>query len=77
MVDDPDQIEQVMAEERSRGRRPNRAEARRRKLKRLFTKLLEHGTEEEFCQAMRDLGLLAHSEEYRNALRIWRENRQL
>ena len=66
-----------MAEEKRRGRRPTDAEARKRKLERLFTTLLDRATEEEFLKAMRDLGLSPDSEPYRAALTIWRENRRL
>ncbi len=76
-MDDPDQIEKVMAEEKRRGRRPRHSEANTRKLERQFTALLERGTEEEFLKAMRDLGLSPDSEQHRAALKIWRENRRL
>jgi ABC-type nitrate/sulfonate/bicarbonate transport system substrate-binding protein len=76
-VDDPDQIERIMAEEKRRGRRPTHSEARKRKLERLFTTLLDRATEEEFLKAMRDLGLSPDSEQHRDALKIWRENRRL
>jgi hypothetical protein len=76
-VDDPDQIKRVMAEEKRRGRHPSHAEARKRKLERLFTTLLDRATEEEFLKAMRDLGLSPESEQHRAALKIWRENRRL
>jgi len=74
------QIAEVIREEKSRGRRgPASVAARNRhaELKRLYRKLLERGTEEEFCKAMRALGLPAESEQFREALRIWRENRLL
>ena len=76
-MDDPDQIKKVMAEEKRRGRRPSNTKVNRRKLERQFTTLLERATEEEFVSAMLDLGLSPDSEEFRAALKIWRENRRL
>lgn len=64
MPEDRDQIRDVMADEKTRGKRPRHSELRLRKLKKLFVELLERGTEEEFEQAMRDLGLSADSAQY-------------
>ena len=73
---DPE-IEDVIREETSRGRRPIdlRTQRQRQQLLRGLKKLLEHGTEDEFVAAMRALGLGVDSPSFREALRIWRENR--
>lgn len=46
MADNPDQIRDVMAREKNRGKRSRHSETRRRKLSKLFAELLERGTEE-------------------------------
>ena len=76
--DDRSDIEDVMREEKSRGRRPVDTEAlrRREELLRGFSQLLQAGDERRFRDAMRALGLKDDSAEFREALRIWRENRQ-
>jgi hypothetical protein len=73
------QISDVRREEGSRGKlAPASLAARKREatLRRQFTKLLERGTEAEFGEAMRALGMPADSPEFREALKIWRANRR-
>jgi hypothetical protein len=80
MTDHPErQIAEVIRDERNRGRRgPASSDARRRQLelKRGFEMLLARGTEAEFCEAMRALGVAFGSPRFQKALQIWRENRQ-
>jgi hypothetical protein len=75
MKDESD-IRDVMRDEKNR-LRPAGAEAKREHTKRLrqARKLLERATEEEFVTAMRSAGLRDGSDEFANALRIWRANR--
>lgn len=73
------QIADVMTEEKSRGRGgpiPLAARRERARLARVFRKLLERGTEEEFRAAIRALKPPVGAEEFRTALTIWRANRQ-
>ncbi len=83
MPEDPipkqQQIAEVMREDKSRGRGgPASMNARRERarLARLFHKLLERGTEEEFRTAIRALKPPVGAEEFRAALQIWRANRR-
>jgi hypothetical protein len=73
-------IADAIREETSRGKRgPASLAARKRRveMERKFRKLLERGTEAEFCAAMHAIGVEADSQQFRRALRIWRENRLL
>jgi len=73
------QINEVIREETSQGKRgPASLEARGElaTLTRLFRKLLERGTEEEFLAAIRALEPPIGPEEFRAALEIWRANRR-
>jgi len=70
-------LEEVMKQERQRGRRPIDFEAgkRRARMLRSMKKLLENASEEEFVAAIRTAGLRAGSLEFLEAMRIWREYR--
>jgi len=73
------EISDLRREEGSRGKRgPASLAAQKREahLRRQFTKLLERGTEAEFCEAMRALGMQTDSPEFRESLKIWRANRR-
>lgn len=83
MAEDPipkeQQIAEVIKEEKSRGRGgpiPLTARREHARLARVFRKLLERGTEEEFRAAIRALKPPVGAEEFRVALQIWRANRQ-
>ncbi|HUA86846.1 MAG TPA: hypothetical protein VMB85_23475 [Bryobacteraceae bacterium] len=67
-------LNDVMREEKSRGRRPIDTQAQREHEEDLrgMRKLLELGTEEEFKEAMRAYGYAEDSPQMLNALRIWR-----
>ena len=67
-------LEDVMREEKSRGRRPIDLQARRKRVEKLkdFRDLLSLATEDEFRKAMHDLGLTDGSPRFLEALRIWR-----
>ncbi len=68
-------IREVMAEEKSRGRRrPMDAAARRRhqELLRIFGEALKLQTEREFIEAIRELGLTDDEEKLQKPLKIWR-----
>lgn len=68
-------LNDVIREERSRGRRPISAEAqrRRRQLLQDFADMLKHGTEEDFLEAIRALGLKDGSPQFQEALETWRQ----
>lgn len=70
-------LREVMAEEKARGRRRIDAETRRQRAQRLndARRLLSTATKEEFLEAMRAVGLKDGSQEFEEALRIWREFR--
>ena len=70
-------LEDVMIEEKSRGRRPVDMKTRRQrqKLLRDLRRLLESGDERAFMEAIRSAGLKDGSPEFLNALRVWREFR--
>jgi hypothetical protein len=70
-------IQDVMQDERGRGRNPTTAEAGRSlaKKKRQASKLLRVATEEEVVEAIRGLGIRAGSPEEQKVLKIWRDNR--
>jgi hypothetical protein len=70
-------LEEVMKQEKQRGRRPIDFEARKKGAQQLkdARKLLQTATEEEFVAAMRAAGLRDGSHEFLEALRIWRDYR--
>jgi hypothetical protein len=67
-------LNEVMKQEKRRGRRPIDFEARKEQAQKLkdARKLLETATEAEFLDAMRAAGLHDGSPELLEALRIWR-----
>jgi hypothetical protein len=79
MSERDDDIQEVIAEEKSRGsRQPMGLAARREHARRLrqMRKLLEDGTEEEVKAAIRAAGMPADSDDALRILQIWRENRE-
>jgi hypothetical protein len=70
-------LDEVMKQEKQRGRRPIDFEAGKRRAQTLrdMRKLLESAREEEFVAAIRAAGLRDGSPEFLEALRIWREYR--
>ncbi len=72
------ELEDVMWEERSRGRRPVDTKARRerQKLLRDLRRLIETGDERGFLQAIRSAGLKDGSPEFLEAWRVWRESQR-
>jgi hypothetical protein len=75
--DDKNDIDEVMKQEKRRGRRPIDFETGKRRAQTLkaMRKLLESASEEEFVTAIRAAGLHDGSAEFLEALRIWREYR--
>lgn len=78
MIDDsknPD-IEDVIKEEKSRGKRrvDTKALRQRQILLRKFREALKLRTEREFVEAIRELGLADDPEKLREALKIWRSS---
>ncbi len=69
-----DDIREVMAEEKSRGRRPRDAEALKERRKHLedMRVALTSRSEQEFLIAMRGLGLDEDPEKFAEALKVWR-----
>ncbi|HLZ93605.1 MAG TPA: hypothetical protein VKQ28_18005 [Candidatus Acidoferrum sp.] len=69
-----DEIREVMAEEKSRGKRPLDLKARREKsqLLRQVREALELKSEKEFVQAIRALQLDEDPERLDEAVRLWR-----
>ena len=78
MDDEEPDLEDVYREEARRGRRPIDIEAlrERRILRRDYLKLIRDGTEEEFLNALRALGLQDGSQEFEGYRQIWREVRR-
>jgi len=79
MPERDEDIQEVMAEEKSRGsRKPTSPAARRERVKRLqqMKKLLENGTEEDVKAAIRAAGIPATSHDALKIRQIWRENRE-
>ena len=78
MIDDPknSDIDDVMKEEKSRGKRPVDTKALRRKqeLLRKFREALKLRTEREFVDAIRELKLVDDPEKLRALLKIWRSS---
>ena len=69
-----DDVREVMAEEKSRGRRPHDAGALKERRKHLedMRAALASRTEQEFLMAMRGLGLDDDPEKFAEALKVWR-----
>ena len=76
MVDDPkgSDVQDVMREEKSRGKRRLDTKARRQREELLkgFHEALKLRTEREFIDAIRELGFAGDEKKLREALRIWR-----
>ncbi len=76
MIDDPrgSDLQDVMREEKSRGKRRLDIKARRQREELLkgFREALKLRTEREFIDAIRELGFADDEEKLREALRIWR-----
>jgi hypothetical protein len=70
-----DEIRDVMAEEKSRGRRPIDIAARREReeLMKILRELIREGDKEGFLQAMRAYGWSDETPEFQRALRLWSE----
>jgi hypothetical protein len=77
-MNEEEDLDDVMKEERSRGRRPIDMKARRerQRLLRDLRRLLKTGDERAFMEAMRGAGLKDGSPEFLEAWRVWREYRQ-
>ena len=71
-----DEIDDVMKEEKSRGKR--RVDTRARQLRQERLKALQEAlkarTEREFVEAIRELGYADDPEKLREALKIWRSS---
>jgi hypothetical protein len=79
MPDRDEDIQEVMAEEKSRGsRQPTSLAARRERTKRIreMRQLLQHGTEQDVRAAIQAAGIPAESDDALRILEIWRENRE-
>jgi hypothetical protein len=79
MFDDPinPDIQDIMREEKSRGKRrvdTKALELRQHRLKVLREALTNSKTEREFVEAIRELGYAADPEKLREALKIWRSS---
>jgi hypothetical protein len=79
MTDDPktSDIQDVINEERSRGKRrvdTKALELRQHRLKVLREALTNSKTEREFVEAIRELGYADDPEKLREALKIWRSS---
>lgn len=74
MDEERSDFEDVLSEERSRGRRPVDATARRRRreLVKEISRTIREGDEGEFLRIVRALGLKEGSPEFENVLRLWR-----
>ena len=72
-----DDVDDVMREERSRGRRPVDMDVRRERetLRKGFREILQLGDEAMLREAMRALGLDDQSPEFSRALDVWRRER--
>jgi len=73
-----DEIERIRRADERRGRRPVDQESvdERRRLVAAFRKILDTGTVDSLKAAMREYGISADSQEWDEALRIWREERE-
>jgi len=78
MGEDNKDLEDVIREETSRGRRRIDTKARRERAERLedIRRLLEDATEQEFVEAITAAGLQPGSFQFRQALQIWRAGRR-
>jgi uncharacterized coiled-coil DUF342 family protein len=78
MIDDPKDpdIQDVMREEKSRGKRPVDTKPRQLRQERLkaLQEALKARTEREFVEAIRELGYGDDPEKLREALKIWRSS---
>lgn len=78
MIDDPKDpdIQDVMREEKSRGKCPVDTKARQLRQQRLkaLQEALKARTEREFLEAIRELGYGDDPEKLREALKIWRSS---
>jgi hypothetical protein len=78
IMDDPKNldIQDVMREEKSRGKRRVDTGARQLRQERLkaLQEALKARTEREFVEAIRELGYAADPEKLREALKIWRSS---
>ena len=76
---DPQDIQDVVREERSRGRRPIDSDAlrRRRVLLKDFRELLRIDRRGDFEEAILDLGIERGSPLFEDAVQIWDETRRL
>jgi hypothetical protein len=78
MKDDPNDpdIQDVMREEKSRGKRPVDTKARQLRQERIkaLQEALKARTEREFIEAIRELGYGDDPEKLREALKIWRSS---
>jgi hypothetical protein len=78
MIDDPKDpdIQDVIREEKSRGKRPVDTKARQLRQQRLkaLQIALKARTEREFVEAIRELGYGEDPEKLREALKIWRSS---
>jgi len=74
MDEEQKDLDEVMNQEKRRGRRPIDFETGKRRAQtlRAMRKLLETASEEEFLTAIRAAGLRDGSPEFLEALRIWR-----
>jgi len=75
---DPQDIQDVMREEKSRGRRPVDTDAlrERQKLSHHYKRLLRINRREDFIEAIRDLGIQPGSELFDEFLRTWNDVRR-
>lgn len=75
MQDDPTDLDDVIKEERSRGRRPVDTDIQRERelLRKGFWKLIQTGDERQFLRAIRGLGLQDDSLEFETILKLWRQ----
>lgn len=71
-----DEIDDVMKEEKSRGKRRVDTEARQLRQERLkaLQEALRARTERQFVEAIRELGYADDPEKLREALKIWRSS---
>lgn len=78
MQDDQNDLDDVMTEEKSRGRRPVSRDVQRARqlLRQGFLKLIREGDERKFLSALRGLGLRDESPEFQLAVQMWREFQQ-
>jgi hypothetical protein len=75
MQDDREDLDDVMKEEKSRGRRPIDTDVQRERqlLRQGFLKLIQGGDERQCLMAIRGLGLQDGSPELEMILKLWRE----